>query len=224
MSADSPAEVIDQHIADDRPNKDTEELVAASEKLVARYDSTTRAAEETDASRSALSQWTRLGRLPDGILGHVYMGELPQTSADIIRRIESGRNQRLISIATIQESLGGEYVKLLENEISDEEKTAEEAIESELGEVTKLRSVTLGFDRDTYLRLWSVAGRRRCSVSELCEELITERLDRIDDEQIALRKATQMQDATHETLEEVTDFIETLEEFDGSIDELHENK
>jgi len=76
MSTDSPAEIIDQHYTDPAPDKEVEELIWASEQLIDKYGSASSAAEETKASSHSINLWTRVGRLPDDILGYVYMGEI----------------------------------------------------------------------------------------------------------------------------------------------------
>lgn len=223
MSADSPSEVIDQHYTDPAPDRDAEELIWASEQLVDEYGTASRAAEETKASSHSINLWTRLGRLPDDILGYVYMGEISPSSADIIRRIDSTRDQRLVSVVTVEESLPQKYVDLLQKEISIEGKDAEEAIESVVGETTKLRSVTLGFDPDTHLKLWAEAGRRQCSVAELSEKLIHERIEQIaDTEQTLKNKSERVREVTNEAQESAEEFISKLNELDRSVDELQE--
>lgn len=223
MSADSPSEVINQHYTDAAPDKNPQELIWASKRLIDEYGSASRAAEETKASSHSINLWTRLGRLPDDILGYVYMGEISPSSADIIRRIDSTRDQRLVSIVTVEESLPQKYVELLQTEISDEAKTAEEAIESVVGETTVLRSVTLGFDANTHLELWAEAGRRQCNVAELCEKLIHERLEQIaHTEQTVSNKTERIREITDEAQESAEEFIEKLDELDQSVNELRE--
>lgn len=223
MSTDSPSEVIDQHYTDPAPDREVEELIWASERLVDEYGSASRAAENTKASSHSINQWTRLGRLPDDILGYVFMGKISPSSADIIRRIDSTRDQRLVSIATVEESLPQKYVDLLQKEISNGGKTAEEAIESVVGETTVLRSVTLGFDSDTHLELWAEAGRRQCGVAELCEKLIHERIEQITGtEQTLTDKAEVVRKRTNEAKESARDIINKLNELDQSVGELHE--
>ena len=223
MSTDSPSEVINQHYTDPAPDREVEELIWASERLIDEYGSASRAAEETKASSHSINQWTRLGRLPDDILGYVYMGEISPSSADVIRRIGSTRDQRLVSIITVEELLPKKYVELLQKEISDEGKTAEEAIESVVGETTVLKSVTLGFGADTHLELWAEAGRRQCTVAELCEELIHERIEQITNtEQTLANKTERVQVITNEAQESAEEFTLKLDELDQRVDELRE--
>lgn len=223
MSTDSPSEIIDQHVTDPAPDRDIKDLIWASEQLIDEYGSASRAAEETKASSYSINLWTRLGRLPDDILGYVCMDEIAPTSADIIRRLESSRDQRLVAIVTIEESLSQKYVNLLQKEISDGGKTTEEAIESVVGETTTLRSVTLGFDEDTYLELWAEAGRRQCNIAELCEKLIHERIEQITNiEQPLENKTKRFQKVTNEAQESTEEFINKLKKLDNSVDELQE--
>jgi hypothetical protein len=128
-----------------------------------------------------------------------------------------------VSIATVEESLPQKYVNLLQKEISNEGKTAEEAVESVVGETTVLRSVTLGFDSDTHLELWAEAGRRQCSVAELCEKLIHERIEQITGtEQTLTDKTETVQERTNEAQESARDIINKLNELDRSVTELQE--
>lgn len=223
MSTDSPSEIINQHYTDPAPDREVEELIWASEQLIDEYGSASRAAEETKASSHSINQWTRLGRLPDDILGYVYMDEISPSSADVIRRIDSTRDQRLVSIVTIEESLPKKYVELLQKEISDEGKTAEEAIDSVVGDTTVLRSVTLGFDADTHLELWAEAGRRQCGVAELCEKLIHERIEQITGtEQTLAHKTEMVRERTNEAQESAREIIDKLGELERSVDELQD--
>lgn len=223
MSTDSPSEIINQHYTDPAPDRDVKELIRASEQLIDEYGSASRAAEETKASSHSINLWTRLGRLPDDILGYVHMDEISPSSADIIRRLESSRDQRLVAIVTVEESLPQKYVELLQKEISDGGKTTEEAIESVVGETTVLRSVTLGFDEDTHLELWAEAGRRQCNVAELCEKLIHERIEQITNtEQTLGNKTERIRKVTNEAQESAKEFIAKLDELDKSVDELQE--
>jgi hypothetical protein len=225
MSTDSPSEVINQHYTDAAPDRDVKELIWASEQLIDEYGSASRAAEETKASSHSINLWTRLNRLPDDILGYVYMGKISPSSADVIRRLDSSQDQRLVSIVTIEESLPQKYVELLQKEISDRDKTAEEAIESVVGEATVLRSVTIGFDEDTHLELWAEAGRRQCTVAELCEKLIHERIEYITSTQQTFEnKAKQIQKITKEAQENANEFAEKLEELNHSVGELRKNE
>jgi F0F1-type ATP synthase membrane subunit b/b' len=223
MSADSPTEVIDQHFTDPAPDRSTEELIWASEKLIEKYGSASKVAEETKASSHSINMWNRLGRLPDDILGYVYMGELSPSSADIIRRLDSDNDRRLVSMVTIEESLPEKYIKLLQKQISNEGKGAQEAIKSVVGETTVLRSVTLGFDEDTHIELWAEAGRRQCSVAELCEKLIHERIEQITGANQAIENRSEtVQEQTNKAQENATELIENLEELNQSVAELRE--
>jgi hypothetical protein len=223
MSADSPTEVIDQHYTDPAPDKDVEELIWASKELLDRYGKASKVAEETKASSHSINMWNRIGRLPDDILGYVYMGEIAPSSADIIRRIDSNYDRRLVSIVTIEESLPKKYIKLLHKEISDKGKDAEEAIQSVVGDTTVLRSVTLGFDEETHINLWAEAGRRQCDVAELCESLIHERLEQITSTQQTLEDKTEIvEEKTNKAQESATELIENIEELNHEVENLRE--
>lgn len=223
MNTDSPSEVLNQHYTDAAPDRDTEELIWASTQLVEEYGSARRVAEETKASSHSINQWNRLGRLPDDILGYVYMGELSPSSADIVRRLDSKRDQRLVSIVTVEESLPQKYVELLQKEITEEGKTVEKAIESVVGDMTVLRSVTMGFDEDIHLELWAEAGRRQCNIAELCEMLIRERIEQITGAEKSLHnRAEQIQEVTSEAQNSAKEFVQRLDELNQSITELRE--
>jgi Skp family chaperone for outer membrane proteins len=223
MSADSPSEVINQHYTDAAPNMDVDELIWASEQLIKKHGTATKAAEKVKPGPSSVRLWNRLNRLPDDILGYVLMEQISPTSADIIRRLESTRSQRLATMVTIEESLSEDYVNLLQREISDENKTAEEAIESVVGESKSLRSVTMGFDESTYFKLWIEAGQRQCTIAELCERLIRERIGQImGTEKEIQNKSKQIQDAASEAQASAEEFSRKLENLSQSVNELHQ--
>lgn len=223
MSTDSASEVINQHYTEAAPDRDSEELIWASEQLIEEYGSAKRAAEETKASSHSINFWVRLNRLPDDILGYVHMGKISPSSADVIRRLDSKRDQRLVSIVTAEESLPQKYVELLQKEISEEGKTAEEAINSVVGETTVLRSVTMGFDEAVHLELWAEAGRRQCTVAELCETLIHERIKQITDiEPTIQNKTEQVQEITNEAQDSAEEFANKLAALSQSIEEIHD--
>lgn len=221
-SEDSPSEILDQHYTDAAPDMDVEKLIWASEQLIERHGAATKAAEGVKPGPSSVRLWSRLNRLPDDILGYVFMEKISPTSADIIRKLESTRNQRLISMVTIEESLSKDYVTLLQQEISDEDKTAEEAINSVIGESKSLRSVTMGFDENIYLKLWVEAGRRQCTIAELCERLVRERIEQImGTEKEIQNKTAEIQDAAIEAQASAEEFSRKLGNLNQSINELN---
>ena len=223
MSADSPLEVINQNYTEPAPDREIKELIWASDQLINKYGTASRAAEETKIGPQSLNKWSRLNRLPDDILGYVCMGEISPSSADIIRRIQSTQDQRLVSIITVQEDLPQKYVRLLQKEISEGEKSTEAAIESIVGETATLRSVTLGFDPQTYHELWAEAGRRQCSVAKLCEQLIHERITQITTvEQSLLDETDRIQEINEEATQSAEDLIKRIDELDQSLRDLRE--
>lgn len=224
MNSEPPEEVINQHYTDAAPDRTPEELVRASQLLVDHYGSASKAAEETKASSHSLLLWNRLNDLPDDILGYVYMEKISPTTADIIRRLESERAQRLVSIVIIEEDLPQKYVELLEEEISEKDTPPEEAIESVIGEMTTLRSITLGLDKELHTQLWAEAGRRQCSnVAELCETLIYERIEQITEIEPNINSSAKtIQKESQDLEEQLSEFSERLDDFNESIAELRD--